>query len=82
MNTKAKKKAKMGRPPGRVFGTSLNMRLDAETAARLDALAVQVEATGMGRSTVARLCMLLGLGLAERDVRALLAASTKRARRA
>lgn len=69
---KTKPKARMGRPPGRTFATSLNMRLDAETAARLDALAERVAATGMGRSTVARLCMLLGLDLAERDVRALL----------
>ncbi len=60
----------MGRPPKPVdekMGATLNMRLDTETAERLAALAETVRASGMGRSTVARLCMLAGLVLAERD---------------
>lgn len=67
-----KKKSRMGRPPGRTFDGTINMRVDAPTLARLDALAEQVAATGMGRSSVARACMVLGLALAEKDVRALL----------
>jgi len=70
----------MGRPPGRTFEATINMRVDASTLERLDALAEQVAATGMGRSSVARACMLLGLALAERDLRALLGTNTRRTR--
>lgn len=71
MATKSKSRAKIGRPAkpaDQKMGATLNMRLDAETAKRLDVLAESVRASGMGRSTVARLCMLAGLMLAERDV--------------
>jgi hypothetical protein len=68
----------MGRPPGRTFDGTINMRVDADTLARLDALVAQLVATGMGRSSVARACMVLGLAAAERDVRALLGAATPR----
>lgn len=63
----ASKKKKMGRPPGRMFDTSINMRLDGETAERLQALADKVSASGMGRSSIARACLLAGLDLAEKD---------------
>jgi len=75
MAAKKRAKARMGRPPGRTQDAALHLRLDAETLARLDAVTAQVAATGMSRSAVARLCILLGLGAAERDVRALLVAA-------
>lgn len=68
--TKTNTRVRMGRPPkpeAEKMGTTLNMRLDVETAKRLDALAESVRASGMGRSTVARLCMLAGLALAAHD---------------
>lgn len=78
---KTKTKARMGRPPGRTFDGTINMRVDGPTLERLDALAEQVAATGMGRSSVARACMVLGLALAEDDVRALLGTKGRRAKR-
>ncbi|CAN5901149.1 hypothetical protein BH11MYX4_BH11MYX4_01860 [soil metagenome] len=77
-----KQKTKMGRPPkpaDEKMGATLNMRLDVETAQRLDDLAHTVRASGMGRSTVARLCMLAGLAVAERDpARVLFGASARK----
>jgi predicted transcriptional regulator len=77
------KRSKMGRPrklAAEKMGATLNMRLDAETAKRLDALADKVRDSGMGRSTVARLCMLAGLELATRDPARVLLGLTRKER--
>lgn len=61
-----KTRAKMGRPPlpeGQRKGDAVSIRLDPETARRLESLA---ERLGLGRSTAARECMLAGLAALER----------------
>ena len=63
------------------MGAAIAIRLDRETEARLDALVESVQASGMGRSTIARLCMLEGLAIAEKDPARVLLGATKRSRR-
>ena len=63
-------KKKMGRPrkpADQKMSAGVNVRLDQETAARVDALAARVASSGMGRSTIVRLCLIAGLDLAEKD---------------
>jgi predicted transcriptional regulator len=74
-----KSKAKtMGRPPlpeEQRKGEAVTMRVDPETARRLEAVA---EVAGLGRSTMARACLLAGLDLAERNPARVLKTETER----
>lgn len=66
-------KKKTGRPPGQTYDVPIHLRMGSDLVERLDALAARMSAAGLSRSAVARLCIQLGLELAERDPRELLA---------